>query len=343
MKSEYTEELSLKDVNEEVLAATKTPISIYYFFLVFLALVIGWGLFCWIYQVRKGMGATGLNHPVGWGVYITNFVFWVGIAHSGTLISAILYLVRARFRDAVSRASEAMTIFAIMTAGLFPLIHLGRLWVFYFIIPYPNQRDIWPNFLSPLVWDFVAVSTYFTVSLIFWYVGMIPDLASGRDRFTRILGTRHIKTRFYKALSLGWSGSESEWRHYERSYLFFAALATPLVISVHSVVSWDFAMGLLPGWHETIFAPYFVAGAIHSGLAMVLSLLIPLRKIFRLEKLMTIKHFDMVARTMLVTGGILGYTYIIEPALAFYSGNPFPDEFFIPVRYISDRECRDVA
>lgn len=329
MKSEYSKELSLKDVNDEVLSATKPPIPLFYFVVAFLALVVVWGLFSWIYQVRRGMGVAGLNHPVGWGVYIANFVFWVGIAHSGTLISAILFLVRAKFRDAVSRSAEAMTIFAVMTAGLFPLMHLGRLWIFYYIIPYPNERELWPNFLSPLVWDFLAVSTYFTVSLIFWYVGMIPDLASGRDRFTKLLGPNHIKTRIYRAMSLGWSGSEKEWRHYGRSYLFFAALATPLVISVHSVVSWDFAMGLLPGWHETIFAPYFVAGAIHSGLAMVLTLLIPLRKILKLEKLMTIKAFDMVARTMIVTGMILGYTYVIEPALSAYTGNPFETQFTI--------------
>ncbi len=327
MKSEYSKELTLKEVNDDVLSSTKPPIPLYYFFVAFLALVVVWGLFAWIYQVRRGMGVAGLSHPVGWGVYIANFVFWVGIAHSGTLISAILFLVRAKFRDAVSRAAEAMTIFAVMTAGLFPLMHLGRLWVFYYIMPYPNERELWPNFLSPLVWDFLAVSTYFTVSLIFWYVGMIPDLASGRDRFTKLLGPNHIKTRIYRALALGWSGAESQWRHYGRSYLYFAALATPLVISVHSIVSWDFAMGLLPGWHETIFAPYFVAGAIHSGLAMVLTLLIPLRKIFKLEKLMTIKHFEMVAKTMLVTGGILGYTYVIEPAMAFYSGDKFESQF----------------
>ncbi len=327
MKSEYSKELTLKEVNDDVLSSTKPPIPLYYFFVAFLALVVVWGLFAWIYQVRRGMGVAGLSHPVGWGVYIANFVFWVGIAHSGTLISAILFLVRAKFRDAVSRAAEAMTIFAVMTAGLFPLMHLGRLWIFYYIMPYPNERELWPNFLSPLVWDFLAVSTYFTVSLIFWYVGMIPDLASGRDRFTKTLGPNHIKTRVYRALALGWSGAESQWRHYGRSYLYFAALATPLVISVHSIVSWDFAMGLLPGWHETIFAPYFVAGAIHSGLAMVLTLLIPLRKIFKLEKLMTIKHFEMVAKTMLVTGGILGYTYVIEPAMAFYSGDKFESQF----------------
>jgi len=327
MKSEYSKELTLKEVNDDVLSASKPPIPLYYFFIAFLALVVVWGLFAWIYQVRRGMGVAGLSHPVGWGVYIANFVFWVGIAHSGTLISAILFLVRAKFRDAVSRSAEAMTIFAVMTAGLFPLMHLGRLWIFYYIMPYPNERELWPNFLSPLVWDFLAVSTYFTVSLIFWYVGMIPDLASGRDRFTKLLGPDHIKTRVYRALALGWSGAESQWRHYGRSYLYFAALATPLVISVHSVVSWDFAMGLLPGWHETIFAPYFVAGAIHSGLAMVLTLLIPLRKIFKLEKLMTIKHFEMVAKTMLVTGGILGYTYVIEPAMAFYSGDKFESQF----------------
>jgi len=236
----------------------------------------------WIHQVRTGMGVAGINSPVGWGVYIASFVFWVGIAHSGTLISAILHLVRARWRTAVARSAEAMTIFAVMTAGLFPLIHLGRLGVFYFILPYPTTRQVYPNFLSPLVWDVVAISTYFTVSLVFWYVGLLPDLAAARDRWRRLYGPDHPRTRFYRAVAMGWSGSGNQWRHHGRAYLFFAALATPLVISVHSVVSWDFAMSILPGWHTTMFPPYFVAGAIHSGLAMVIVLLLPLRKLLGL-------------------------------------------------------------
>ena len=211
-----------------------------------------------------------------------------------------------------------MTVFAVMTAGLFPLIHLGRLWVIYYILPYPSVRQLWPNFLSPLVWDVVAVSTYFTVSSVFFFVGMIPDLGAARDRCREKFGNDHPQTWLYRIISLGWTGSGNQWRHHGRSYLFFAALATPLVISVHSVVSWDFAMGLLPGWHTTIFAPYFVAGAIHSGLAMVLTLLIPLRYLLRMEKYITMDHFRAVAETMLVTTAIVGYAYAVEPFIAWY-------------------------
>ncbi|GFO58879.1 hypothetical protein GMST_12040 [Geomonas silvestris] len=321
-------DLSYRAINDDVLNAMGRPRASFYFALAFLGALIGWAALCWTYQTQLGMGVTGLNRPVGWAVYITNFVFWVGIAHSGTLISAILYLLRANWRDAVSRSAEAMTIFAVMTAGLFPLIHLGRLWVFYYIIPYPSQREIWPNFVSPLVWDVCAVGTYFTVSLIFWSVGMIPDLAAARDRYESELGPEHFKTRFYRALSLGWSGAGSQWHHYGRSYLFFAALATPLVVSVHSVVSWDFAMSLLPGWHSAIFPPYFVAGAIHSGLAMVLTLLIPMRKLLNLERLIQMYHFEMLAKTLILTGSIVGYSYGVEAFISWYSGDIFEWQFF---------------
>ncbi|HWI40955.1 MAG TPA: quinol:electron acceptor oxidoreductase subunit ActD [Verrucomicrobiae bacterium] len=316
------------EINDVVLDATDPPRRrIYYAVLGGLALIIGWALLMWIYQVRFGMGVAGISHPVNWGVYIANFVFWVGIAHSGTLISAILFLVRARWRDAVSRSAEAMTVFAVMTAGLFPLIHLGRLWVVYFILPYPSQRRLWPNFQSPLVWDVVAVSTYFTVSAVFFYVGLIPDLAAARDRAEAKLGESHWRSRLYRALSLGWCGSLNQWRHYGRSYLFFSALATPLVISVHSIVSWDFAMSLLPGWHTTIFAPYFVAGAIHSGLAMVLTLLIPMRRILKLESVIRRDHLDAVAKTIIVTTLIVGYSYVVEALIPWYSGNTFEMQF----------------
>jgi molybdopterin-containing oxidoreductase family membrane subunit len=272
------------------------------------------------------MGVAGISHPAGWGMYIGNFVFWIGIAHSGTLISAILFLLRAKWRTAVSRSAEAMTIFAIMTAGLFPLIHLGRFWVFYFILPYPSQRQIWPNFQSPLVLDLVAIFTYLTVSLIFFYVGLVPDLAKARDK---LAGKQKSQWRYrlYRILSLGWQGSSDQWLHHGRGYLYFAALATPLVVSVHSVVSWDFAAGILPGWHSTIFAPYFVAGAIHSGLAMVLTLLIPLRKIFKLENLIKPQHFDMVAQTMIVTTLIIAYAYVVEPFIAWLSGETIERQF----------------
>jgi len=318
---------TLADINESTLQATSPPHGRYYLALLVLVCGIGSLFFAWRHQVANGMGVAGIHDPVDWGVYIANFVFWVGIAHSGTLISAILFLMRAHWREAVSRSSEAMTVFAVMIAGLFPLIHLGRVWVFYFIVPYPTERFVYPNFVSPLVWDVLAVFTYMNVSTIFFLIGLIPDAAAARDFCEQKEGPRHPKTLLYKMLAGGWRGTEREWRHYERAYLFFAAMATPLVISVHSVVSWDFAMGLLPGWHSTIFAPYFVAGAIHSGLAMVLVLLIPMRKLLHLEALIKPHHFDMVAKTMLVTTAIMGYSYIVEPFIAWYSGGIFEQQF----------------
>jgi molybdopterin-containing oxidoreductase family membrane subunit len=321
-------ELSYQDINDTVLDPLDPPRDRRYFIsLALLATLVVFAMFCWIYQVKFGMGVTGLSIPVGWAVYITNFVFWIGIGHAGTLISAILFLVRSRWRVAVSRSAEAMTVFAVMTAGLFPLIHLGRLWVVYYLIPYPSQRQLWPDFFSPLVWDVCAVSTYFTVSIIFWYVGLWPDLASARDHVRKARGAGTLKARLYAKFSLGWSGSGRQWWHHGRGYLFFAALATPLVLSVHSVVSWDFAMSMLPGWHTTIFAPYFVAGAIHSGLAMVLTLLIPLRHFLKLHRVIEIKHFDAAAQVMLVTTAIVGFTYMIEPFIAWYSGDTFEWQF----------------
>ena len=323
------EQLTLKKINNDVLEPMREPGALYWIFLLVTAGLAGWGALNWTYQVRVGMGVAGVNHPVGWGSYIANFVFWVGIAHSGTLISAILLLVRARWRTSVSRSAEAMTIFAIATAGMFPLIHLGRLWVFYYILPYPSQRQLWPNFQSPLVWDVVAIGTYFTVSLIFFYVGLLPDLAAARDRFEERLGAGNIRTRFYKNLALGWCGNSLQWHHHGRAYLYFATLATPLVVSVHSVVSWDFAVSLLPGWHVTLYAPYFVAGAIHSGLAMVLVLLIPMRKLLHLENLIQPVHFEALALTMLVTTGIMGYSYIAEPFTDWYSNGVFDKQFSV--------------
>jgi Ni/Fe-hydrogenase subunit HybB-like protein len=278
---------------------------------------VGFGLFCFLYQVYTGLGAAGYRHPVYWGVYITNFVFWVGIAHSGTLISAILYLFRAKFRVSIYRIAEAMTVFAVLTAGLFPIIHLGRPWFFYWLFPYPNQRELWVNFKSPLLWDVFAVSTYLTVSSVFFFVGMIPDIAAIRDKVVEV--PRKI---VYTILSLGWKGSNWEWLHYSRAYLYFAAFATPLVLSVHSVVSWDFAMADLPGWHSTIFAPYFVAGAIFSGLAMVISLTVPIRKIFKLEEYITLDNYDGMAKMIILTSGIVAYSYGTEILMAWYTGNP---------------------
>jgi len=280
------------------------------------------GLACWIYQIFVGIGVGGQNNPVAWGTYLINFVFWVGIAHSGTLISAILYLFRAGWRNPIARAAETMTVFAVCTAGLFPLIHLGRVWMVYFMLPYPNQRNLWPNFTSPLMFDVVAISTYLTVSALFWYTGMVPDLATIRDRATG------FRKQIYTILSLGWTGRFEHWRHYLRGYLFFAALATPLVISVHSVVSWDFGLGIIPGWHSTIFAPYFVAGAIHSGLAMVITLMIPLRAIFGYEGIITVDVLENVAKTIILTGFIVGYAYAFEIFIAWYSFNPVEQELF---------------
>lgn len=306
-----------QEVEQTVLGAMKKPSLIYWIALCLSALAFAFGLGAWGYQALNGMGVAGISHPVGWGVYITNFVFWVGIAHSGTLISAVLFLFRARFRSAFNRIAEAMTVIAVLTAGLYPLIHLGRVWKFYYLLPYPNQRLLWVNFRSPLIWDVFAVSTYLTISLIFFYVGLIPDFAAARRHFT---GWRQW---MYKALSIGWDGTKKQWRHYARLYMFLAAFATPLVVSVHSVVSWDFAMSIVPGWHSTIFAPYFVAGAIFSGCAMVMTLTIPMRKILNLKKFITVNHYEKLAKVLLFTSLIVSFSYIVEMLLAAYSGNIF--------------------
>jgi len=313
----------LRGIDDQVLGSLGRPSRGYAAVLVFCGLLILAGLCAYAVQYFVGMGVAGLSIPVAWAVYITNFVFWVGIAHSGTLISAILYLFRTKWRNRINRSAEAMTIFAIMTAGLFPLIHLGRVWVFYWILPYPNWRHLWPNFKSPLVWDVVAVGTYFTVSLLFFYLGLIPDLATARDR------TEGPRRRLYAILSLGWTGRYEQWRHYARAYLALAALATPLVISVHSVVSWDFAMSMLPGWHTTIFAPYFVAGATHSGLVMVTVLLIPLRRVLRLERLLRVYEFEQMALLMILTGLIVAYAYAIEAFMSWYSAEKFEWQFTV--------------
>jgi len=309
--------LTYARVNDDIIRMLDKPTFKWWALFLPTLFFVGFGLFCFVYQVYSGLGVAGYRHPVFWGVYITNFVFWVGIAHSGTLISAILYLFRANFRMSIYRIAEAMTVFAVLTAGLFPIIHLGRPWNFYWLFPYPNQRELWVNFKSPLVWDVFAVSTYLTVSALFFFIGMIPDIAAVRDRVTE--APRKI---IYSILSLGWKGSNWEWLHYTRAYLFFAAFATPLVLSVHSVVSWDFAMSNLPGWHTTIFAPYFVAGAIFSGLGMVIMLTVPIRKIFHLEDYITLDNYDGMAKLLMLTSGIIAYAYAAEFFMAWYSGNP---------------------
>ena len=270
------------------------------------------------YLFAVGIGVWGVNIPVAWGFAIVNFVWWIGIGHAGTLISAILLLLRQKWRTSINRFAEAMTLFAVACAGLFPVLHLGRPWLFYWLIPYPNTMALWPQFRSPLVWDFFAVSTYATVSLLFWYIGLIPDLATLRDRSRRTL-SRMV----YGILAMGWRGSALHWRRYQLAYLLLAGLATPLVVSVHSIVSFDFAVGIIPGWHSTIFPPYFVAGAIFSGFAMVLTLAIPLRKFYGLEDFITMRHINAMALMLLTTGLIVDYGYLMETFMAWYSGNQF--------------------
>jgi Ni/Fe-hydrogenase subunit HybB-like protein len=268
------------------------------------------------YLLIAGVGVWGINVPVAWGFAIVNFVWWIGIGHAGTLISAILLLLRQKWRQSINRFAEAMTLFAVACAGLFPLLHLGRPGFFYWLFPYPSTMGIQPQFRSPLVWDVFAVSTYFTVSLLFWYMGLIPDLATMRDQ------ARRRFARFaYGILAMGWRGSAIHWHRYEMAYLLMAGLATPLVVSVHTVVSFDFAVALVPGWHSTIFPPYFVAGAIYSGFAMVLTLAIPLRKLYGLEDFITLRHLKNMGEVMLATGLIVAYGYLMETFAAWYSGN----------------------
>lgn len=318
MMGNKTEDITYAEVDDIVLKIMEPPgLGWYALLLTCIAGVIMGGA-AWGHQIIDGLGVAGISHPIGWGVYITNFVFWVGIAHSGTLISAVLYLFRARFRQPIYRIAEAMTVFAVMTAGLFPLIHVGRPWLAYWLMPYPTERALWPNFRSPLVWDVFAISTYFTVSALFFVVGLIPDIAIARDRAKTL-----FRKMLYGAASIGWTGNHKRWKHYTAAYLIFAAFATPLVVSVHSVVSWDFAMGIVPGWHATIFPPYFVAGAIFSGVAMVITLVVPLRKVFKLERLIRDVHFDAMCKLILLTSGVVTYSYITEFYVAWFSNNTF--------------------
>ena len=277
----------------------------------------------WTYQIHEGLGVAGYNPPVMWGVYIVTFVFWIGIGHAGTLISAILYLFRAGFRTTIYRCAEAMTVFAVMTAGLFPILHLGRPWKFFWLIPYPNWRLLWPQFKSPLVWDVFAISTYLTISTTFLFIGLIPDVAVLRDA-----EKNPIKKQIFSALSFGWRNSEAEWRHFARAYLFLAAFSTPLVLSVHSVVSFDFAMALVPGWHTTIFAPYFVAGAIFSGMGMVFTIIIPIRKFFKLQHYVTLNHLDAGAKLCLFTSMVVGCAYMVEFFIGWYGAVPVEQEYW---------------
>jgi Ni/Fe-hydrogenase subunit HybB-like protein len=309
---------SISDKIGNVVLSTTTPLT--WFIVVSIGFMIMGALgmaVTWL--MIKGTGIWGVNQPVGWGFAIINFVWWIGIGHAGTLISAILLLLKQGWRTSINRFAEGMTIFAVMCAGIFPLIHTGRPWLAaYWLFPYPNSMGIWPQFRSPLIWDVFAVSTYFTVSLMFWYVGLIPDLATLRDKAK----STPVKM-IYGGLALGWRGSARHWQRYEHIYLLLAGLSTPLVLSVHTVVSFDFAIGIIPGWHATIFPPYFVAGAIYAGFAMVLTLAIPIRKMYGLEDFITMRHLENMGKVTLVTGMIVGYGYISEVFFGYYSANKY--------------------
>jgi Ni/Fe-hydrogenase subunit HybB-like protein len=286
--------------------------------------MLGVGVVCVGITFIYGLGTWGVNQPVSWGFDIVNFVFWVGIGHAGTLISAILFLLRQRWRNGIARFAEAMTIFAVMCAGVFPLLHTGRPWLSMYLTPYPNQHGLWVNFTSPLLWDVFAVSTYFTVSAVFWYLGLVPDLATLRDR------TLHpVKKVIYSVFSLGWRHSNRHWQHFERAYLILAGFATPLVLSVHTIVSFDFAVSVIPGWHTTIFPPYFVAGAVFSGFAMVQNSLIAVRHFFNLKHLITLDTLEKMNKVMILTGSLVGYAYSMEFFIAWYSGSQFESFVFI--------------
>jgi molybdopterin-containing oxidoreductase family membrane subunit len=317
--------VSLGGLDDQVLAhlERRPPLAWFVAFTVTSAvMLVGMSLIA--YTIATGIGVWGNNIPVAWAFDIINFVFWVGIGHAGTLISAILLLFRARWRNAISRFSEAMTIFAVMCAGIFPLIHVGRPWIAFWLAPYPNQRGIWPNFRSPLMWDVFAVSTYFSVSLLFWYLGLVPDFASLRDRTAN-----KFRKSIYSVLSVGWRGSASHWGHFEKAYLIIAGLATGLVLSVHSVVSFDFAVSLVPGWHMTIFPPYFVAGAIFAGFAMVVLVLVVVRVTMRLEGLITMYHLEVMNKVILTCSCLMGYAYLVEGFTGWYSMNRFIHHTFI--------------
>lgn len=317
---------TMADVTADVCAPLekRPPLSWWLGFLVALSF-LGLGTAVVIYQIRTGIGTWGLNNTVGWAFDITNFVFWIGIGHAGTLISAILFLFRQKWRTSINRSAEAMTIFAVMCAGIFPLIHMGRPWMAYWVLPYPNLRgSLWVNFRSPLLWDVFAISTYFTISAVFWFIGLVPDLATVRDRTKP-----GIKKTLFSIASLGWTGSNRCWSRYESVYLLLAGLATPLVVSVHTIVSFDFATSMIPGWHTTIFPPYFVVGAIFSGFAMVLTLLLIARKVLRFEEYITIRHIGAMCKVIITTSCIMGLAYGTELFVAWYSMNPYEQFVFL--------------
>ena len=313
---------SVSDKISAIVLTKGTPRGWYFGFAIAFSLMMLL-LYAASYLLMTGIGIWGNNIPVGWAFDITNFVWWIGIGHAGTLISAILLLLRQKWRTSINRFAEAMTLFAVSCAGTFPLLHMGRPWLAYWLFPYPNPMGTWPQFRSPLVWDVFAVSTYATVSLLFWFVGLIPDLATLRDR-----AKNRASKIVYGVLSMGWRGSAVHWHRYETASLLLAGLATPLVVSVHTVVSFDFSAGVIPGWHSTIFPPYFVAGAIYSGFAMVMTLAIPIRAFYKLEDFITMRHLDNMAKVLVATGMIVAYGYMMETFMAFYSGSQY-DRYMI--------------
>ncbi|MCZ7557937.1 MAG: polysulfide reductase NrfD [Bacteroidia bacterium] len=317
---------TLTDVTEKVSAVVEgKPTKGWYAAVTLTSALAGWGILTILYTVFTGIGVWGNNQPVGWAWDITNFVFWIGIGHAGTLISAILFLFRQKWRTAINRAAEAMTIFAVICALIFPIIHTGRPWLaVYWLLPLPNQMQMWVNFRSPLLWDVFAVSTYFAVSLMFWYVGLVPDFATLRNR-----AKNWISKYVFTFLSLGWTGANRHWHRYEKAYLILAGISTPLVLSVHTIVSFDFAVSVIPGWHTTIFPPYFVAGAIFSGFAMVLTLMIIARTLLNLQQFITLKHIENMNKILMATGLMVGYAYGVEFFIAWYSGNPYEKFIFI--------------
>ena len=310
------DKLTYRDVNEIVLRGMKSPRKVYYLFLLlsFLGICLGWA--CWGYQVHVGLRAAGMNHPVMWGTYLINFVFWIEIGHAGSLMSALLYLCKAGWRSPIARTAEAMTVFSVAIAGLMPFVHLGRVWLWFWLLPYPNQRDLWPNFQSPLIFDFWAASGYLTLSLLFWYTGVYPDLAVARDHSTG------LRRKLYKLLSFGWRSNQRQWHAFHSSYILFAALTVAFVPCVASIVSWDFALTIVPGYHSTIWGPYFLVGALHSGLAMLLTLIVPLRRIYKLERIITPSVLENIAKILIATAFLMLYDYLVEYFMAWYGGDP---------------------
>jgi len=323
MEKDIREDIAWAQINKDVLGSLEAPRPLYWIILLVAIAMVGVGVGCEIYQYQTGIGVANMDNPHAWGLYIATFIFWIGMSHSGTLLSAILHLMHADWRKPIYRFAEAMTTFSLMTAGLFVMIHLGRLWQFYYSLPYPNERGLWPNFQSPLLWDAMAIFTYLSSSIIFLYIGMIPDLAICRDNMHP--GWRK---KLYTLLSLGWEGTDRQWRNFRITYLTVACFLIPLAVSVHSIVAWDFAVTVVPGWHSTIFPPYFVIGAITSGVAAVISLMIIIRRAFHLEEYLTPLHFDNMGKLLLVICLLWSYAYFVDVNITWYAHEPIEWEVF---------------